>query len=306
MPDFGLLSRRQLATAVTAAAFGVGGAFSGGTFSRPASAAVDPDTAWSMENRVRAFMKANSILEKGRVIWHVRGIIYAYNPPQQPVPIMRVKNCEQQWVTPLAPARFRKHNSLITFYCDYETNKILEEFKNPFTGKVNRPRPHVSRLKEGQEISEEGVHLNVIRKAFPDFYKDAEFDVEIDVVEDTLAFRGEMKWPPSLNRPPSGSVMSNFSRYSEVMDPKWTWVDAHFGGHVRMSYFPWMEMGDADGHLLWHVAGYKLKSLDSLPPDYLDKVRAEYGDIFEKSPEFDEGPSVWDRRLQRMGLLPES
>jgi len=297
------LTRRQAALAVSTAAFGVGGAFSGGTFATPVDGATDPTSQWSLEDRLRAFMKANSTLEKGMSIWHVRGIIYAYSPPQQPLPIMRFKNCEQQWVTPLTPSRFLKHNSLITFYCDYETNEILDEFANPLTGKKNRPKPHISRLKEGQEISRDGIHLNVIRKAFPEFYRHSQFNVEIDVVEDTITFRGEMKWPPILNRPPSGSVMSNFARFSEVTDPERIWVDAHFGGHVRMSYFPWMEMGTAKGHLLWHTTGYKLRKLESLPGDYLDKARTEYGEIFGKSPEFDEGPSVWGRRLQRLGLL---
>ena len=91
---------------------------------------------------------------------------------------------------------------------------------------------------------------------------------------------------------------------TEVMDPKVQWAHCHFAGHVLMNWYPWMEMPNQPGHMLWHATGYKVRSWDSLPRDYLAKATSEYAEIFDKSPQFDEGPSPMARRLKAAGRLP--
>jgi hypothetical protein len=284
-------------------ALSVGGAFG----ARPADAATgsDPVAGMSPGERVRAFMKAQASLKEARVIWRTRGVIMAYIPGQTPYPILRFKGCEHQWVKPISDTKFVRYNSLINFLCDPETDQILTDYKNPLTGKINKVRHYVSRVPEGSTTSEEGIFLNVVRQAYPEMYADSTFDMDIAVIEDNIAFRGEMRWPPELRQPPSGSMQSNFARYSEVMDTKQDWVPSHFAGHVLMNWYPWMEMPDQPGHMLWHATGYKVRTWDSLPRDYLAKVTAEYADIFDTSPEFDKGPSPMARRLQEAGRLPK-
>lgn len=302
MPHQDQLSRRELHGAFMASALSVGSLFSPAS----AKAAQTPDrvSALSTRDRVRAFMKAQSSLNEEKVIWRTRGVIMAYVPGKTPEPILRFKGCEQQWVKPISDTKFVRYNSLINFMCDYETDEIISEFKNPFTGKTNKVSHYVSRVPEGMETSEEGVFINIVRQAYPDFYKGSKFDMDIAVIEDEMSFRGEVKWPPELRQPPSGSMQSFFSRYSEVMDPKVQWAHCHFAGHVLMNWYPWMEMPNQPGHMLWHATGYKVRSWDSLPRDYLAKATSEYAEIFDKSPQFDEGPSPMARRLKAAGRLP--
>ncbi|MDX2224320.1 MAG: DUF1838 family protein [Rhodospirillaceae bacterium] len=287
----------------------VGGVFALGSsaaHSQGTRASDDPVAAMSTGDRVRAFMKATSSVNEERIIWRTRGVIMAYIPGQAPFPILRFKGCEHQWVKPISDTKFVRYNSLINFLCDYETDQILTEFKNPLTGKTNTVKHYVSRVPEGSVTSEEGIYLNIIREAYPELFVNSVFDMDIAVIEDSIAFRGETKWPEELRSPPSGSILSNFARYSEVTDPRQSWVASHFAGHVLMHWYPWMEMPDQPGHMLWHATGYKVRNWDSLPRDYLAKATTEYADIFDKSPEFDEGPSPMARRLQAVGRLPKT
>ncbi len=296
------LSRRDVGDVLMGAAISVGGILA----PRNAGAAQESGVVSRMSRaeRVRAFMKAQASLNEEKVIWRTRGVISAYVPGGTPVPILRFKGCEQQWVKPLSDTKFIRYNSLINFLCDYETDEILTEFKNPLTGKTNKVTHYVSRIPEGSEVSEDGVFINVVRQAYPEFYKDSQFEMDIAVIEDDMSFRGDIKWPIELRQPPSGSMQTFFSRFSEVMDRKKSWVPCHFAGHVLMNWYPWMEMGDQPGHMLWHATGYKVKSWDSLPKDYLAKVTKDFADIFDKSPQFDPGPSAMAKRLKAAGRLP--
>lgn len=297
-----LHTRRAFAEVMSAAAIGIGGVFA---TSRANAVTPGVHMNLSVPDQVKAFMKAQNSLSEGKTIWRTRGIIMAALPNQTPFPILRFMGCEQKWHRPLGGNRYVTYSSLINFLCDYETNQILNDFRNPITGKLNKVRHYVSRIPEGAEISEEGVFLNIVRKAYPDFYAGSRFDMDIEVIEDTISFRGEVKWPPELREPPSSSVQSFFARFSEVMNPELSWVPSHFAGHVLMKWYPWMEMDQQPGHMLWHATGYKIRSHDSLPREYMERVTRDYADIFDKSPELDVGPSGMAKRLQQIGRLPK-
>jgi len=52
-------------------------------------------------------------------------------------------------------------------------------------------------------------------------------------------------------------------------------------------YLPWMHMGDAEGHLVYHVRGYKVMGgVDELPTQLLEWTRNHAGEEFLRSPEY--------------------
>ena len=256
-------------------------------------------------SRVRTFIKASSRLSEGRAIWSTRAEVYAILPPDRVVPVVRVKGCEQQWIRPISHTKFLSFDNLVTYYCDFDSDQVIREFRNPFTGALNTVKPYVSRMKEGREISPRGVVYRVMREAFPDFYAEAKFDVLVRQVGNSVSFQGEYKWPAEFIRPPAGSKLTTFARAAELADPNLDSVPANFAGYVLMPFFPWMEMADHPGHLLWHVQGYKIDSLNDLDEDYLAAAHADFGDRFEQSPEFDTEPSGFARRLRAMGRLSQ-
>ena len=298
------LHRRRLLGMLGGAAIGAGCSTSLSSTPVPASdTAADLDLG-TIGSRVRAFVKASSRLSPGRAIWSTRAEVYAVLPTDEVVPVVRVKGCEQQWIKPLSDTEFLSFDNLVTYYCDFESDRVIRNYRNPFTGANNVVKPFVSRMPEGREISPRGVMFRVLRQAYPEFYRDLTFDILIREVGDTVSFQGEFKWPPDFIRAPAGSKLTTFVRRSELANPDLDSVPASFAGYVLMPFFPWMEMADYPGHLLWHVQGYKITALSDLPEDYLAAARADFGAQFEKSPEFDTEPSGFARRLRAMGRLP--
>ena len=275
----------------------------------PRSAGGEPGTEQALDledlaSRVRTFVKASGRLDAGRVIWATRAEVYALLPPDLVEPVVRVKGCEQRWIRPLSDTEFLSFDSLVSYYCDFESDRVIRELQNPFTGAHNTVTPNVSRMREGREISPRGVVYRVMRKAYPDFYGDSTFDVVVRQVGESVSFQGENKWPAGFIRPPAGSKLTMFARRGELADPELSSVPADFAGYVLMPFFAWMDMADHPGHLLWHVQGYKIAALDDLDGNYLAAARADLGDRFERSPEFDSEPSRFARRLKAMGRLP--
>jgi hypothetical protein len=56
---------------------------------------------------------------------------------------------------------------LVTCYCDFETDQVIREYRNPFTGAINEVKPFVSRMPEGRDISPDGVMFRVMCEAYP-------------------------------------------------------------------------------------------------------------------------------------------
>ena len=291
-----LIDRRQLLT--------IGGSvLATGCVSDPSDTDARLDLS-DIGSRVRTFVKASARLNAGRTIWSTRAEVYAILPPDQVRPVVRVKGCEQQWIKPQSQSEFLSFDNLVSYYCDFDSDKVIREYRNPFTNAVNVVKPFVSRMPEGREISPRGIVFRVLREAYPEFYRDLQFDVLIREVGDNVSFQGEFKWPPEFIRPPAGSKMTTFARRVDLANPALGSVPATFAGYVLMPFFPWMDMADHPGHLLWHVQGYKIESLDELADDYLSAARTDFGDRFEQSPEFDTEPSGFARRLRAMGRLP--
>ncbi len=296
------INRRQLLGALSGgAALAAGCAVDPARNRQPANqGSLDLDDPGS---RIRNFVKANARLDPGRSIWSTRGEVYAVLPSNQVIPVVRVKGCEQQWIRPLSHDRFLSFDNLVTYYCDFDSDQVIDQFDNPFTGARNTVKPFVSRMKEGREISPRGVVYRVMREAYPEFYANLKFDVRIRKVGDSVSFQGEFIWPPEFIRPPAGSKLTTFARAQDLANPSLSSAPANFAGHVLMPFFPWMEMAEHGGHLLWHVQGYKIGSINDLDSDYLDHAYADFGDGFEQSPEFDPQPSGFARRLRGMGRL---
>ena len=199
------------------------------------SAGVTPgkEEALDLEDigsRIRTFVKAGARLSEGRAIWSTRAEVYAMLPPDQVVPLVRVKGCEQQWIRPLSQTEFLSFDNLLTYYCDFDSDQVIRDFKNPFTGARNIAKPNVSRMKEGREISPRGVVYRVMKEAYPDFYAGLEFDVLVRKVGESVSFQGENKWPAEFIRPPAGSRLTMFARLAELADPNLDSVPANFAG----------------------------------------------------------------------------
>ena len=275
-------------------------------------AATNPELSddiadWTLEDRVYALAKQQGRVDDGKAIWRTRGVIYGFKAPDSPIPLVRFKGCEQQWVKRVSDAEFIKYNSLLTYYSDFETDEIIDGFVNPMTGQEVTFKPNWSRVPEGQSISVRGVTLNIIDQAFPDFYANSSInDVEMNLIGDTVSFHAKMRWPEPLVRNPYNQDNTFFVMLSDLQDPEQNWIPAHGAGQILMPSMPNIGMNDPDlGQVIWHVEFYKVKSWGDLPEDYLAKALAEHGEDFDVNPMNDTVPSKLAQNLARLGYVKD-
>lgn len=299
------LSRRNALVGAGAASAGVVALNSG--LAAKSSMLPDSLSDWTLEDRVYALAKQQGRVDDGKAIWRTRGVIYGFKAPNSPIPLVRFKGCEQQWVKKVSDAEFVKYNSLLTYYCDFETDEIIDGFTNPITGEDVTFKPNWSRVPEGQSISVRGVTLNIIDKAFPDFYAESSIrDVEMSLIGDTVSFHAKMRWPEPLVRNPYNQDNTFFTKLSDLQDPDQSWIPAHGAGQILMPSMASIGMKDPDvGQVIWHVEFYKVKSWDDLPPDYLEKALAEHGEDFDVNPVNDTVPSKLAQNLARLGYVKD-
>jgi len=299
MAEFGL-SRR-------AAVVGAGalGAAAGQAHAAKGSMLPDDVADWTPEQRVYALAKQQCRVDDGKAMWRTRGVIYGFKAPESPIPLVRFKGCEQQWLKKVSDAEYIRYNSLLTYYSDFQTDQIIDGFVNPITGKDVIFKPNWSRTPEGSRISVKGATLNIIDKAFPDFYTNSSIDdVEMNRIDDTVSFHAKQRWPEPLVRNPYNQDNTFFTKLADLQDPEKTWIPAHGAGQILMPSMPSIGMDTPDlGQVIWHVEFYKIRSWDDLPSDYLTKALAEHGEDFDVNPINDTEPSKLAQNLAKLGYV---
>jgi len=232
---------------------------------------------------------------KGAVVWKTRGIVYGVQPTAV-TPLVGFRGSESAWWTRKDADTWVRYSSTMSFFQDLETGKFIDEFKNPLNGKTVKVGVSFIRHKEGEYKTTKGDYYGSMKKAFPDVYKDEEPNPSWTLDGDTIRLRGASNFPPILQQP-SKECATLVSKASEIFDPKIeTPWGASTGWNIRV-WERWLEMGDAPGHDIWHFDAVKLSGFEGLDADYLERARA-HSPLFEKSPEFDEGPSFFERILE--------
>jgi len=260
---------------------------------------------WTLEDRVYAWTKQQSRVNDGKVIWRTRGVIYGFKAPLSPIPLLRFMGSEQQWVKKVSNSKYIRYTSLLTYYCDFETGKIVDTFLNPITNVEVVLKPNWSRLPEGQLFSKKGTTLNIIDEAFPDFYHNSSIkDVEMNLIGDTVSFRSKMRWPEALVRSPYNQDNTFFANLKDLQNVSKPWIPSHGAGQILMPSMASIGMDNPEiGQVIWHVEFYKVNSLENLPEEYLAKAFKEHPEDFEVSPKGDVIPSKLAKNLDRLGLL---
>lgn len=244
------------------------------------SAAVAPgsiDLA-TPEANLAGFIRMMASLEEVDVPWWYNGTVYAVvGESQNPQPLLRYSGMELYLVTHLDDGAFELTGNTVTFFQDLNGN-WLEDFANPITGKTNKVEAATQGGGPGRgfNLSVNGVRFTKMLDKIPD----APLKKWWSVAADTVWMNNDTVYPPGLAAPRAQS-QSMFASVTEFNDKELPRISAVFSSTVTMPWLHWMEMDEHPGHLLWHAAGAKLPSIDSLPRDYRLRAEADYPDRLE-------------------------
>ena len=294
------VSRREAAGwALGATGLGLGGL----TASVPAAAkAKIPDTLPTdpkgiLDAMVRIFGSSGP----KRVTWKTRIKVYAVQPGGV-VPLVGLRGSESGWWTKKDDSTWIRYSSTLSFFEDLETGKFIDEFRNPLNGHVSKVGVSFIRHKEGEYFTTMGEYYGSMKQAFPDSYPEEPLHADWDLDAGIVRMRGTSNFPPILKQPTKENA-TLCVRAAELFDPRIETPTSTVTGWNIRPWEPWLGMGDAPGHVIWHFDGVKLTDAELLDKDYLERARA-HTPLFDKSPQFDEGPSFFERVIQNRGRKP--
>ena len=236
-----------------------------------------------------------------RVTWKTRITVFAVQASGV-VPLVGLRGSESGWWKRIDASTFVRYSSTLSFFEDLETGRFIDEFRNPLNGHVSKVGVSFIRHKEGEYHTTMGDYYGSMRKAFPASYPEEPIKPNWDLDAGIVRYRGRSNFPPILRQPTLETATQSL-RAAELFDSRiMTPVSTVSGFNIR-PWESWLGMGDAPGHVIWHYDGVKLTDVEGLDPDYLARARA-HTPLFDKSPQFDEGPSFFERVIQNRGVKP--
>lgn len=258
--------------------FGAGFLAAGAATAGHATPTVDADPPTTPSLQTLLLMRMMASVSEACVPWYYTGRIYAVRPGVAPQHLYNFEGSEIYWVKPLGPDRWSLAISTLTFYPDRESGDYLEHFTNPITGKSLEVKPNVMRTRPGQGAVYGNKSLTAFGATTPitlEIHRDPE------VVWLTTSRANDQAPQPTME------VSSIFSPTAEIDDAHRPHVRATTSSASLTRWSKWLEMGEVEGHLLWHSAGRKLRSFDDLPKKYRQRADALGNKHFE-NPELDQ------------------
>ena len=235
------------------------------------------------------------------VVWSTRGRVFAVKPDGV-AELYGMQGSESAWWRQTDEDTWVRYSSTVSFFTHRETGEFIDSIKSPYNGQAVRIPPSFIRHKEGEWYTPTGHYYGSMKKVFPDHYPDKPLDLDWSLDGDIIRLRSGSNFPPILPQP-SLEFVTMFADASEVFgDTVVTPVGRTAGWNIfSASRPPYSEMDILPGHTIWHFDAVKVESFDDLDDEYRKRAHA-LTDRFEESPQFDEGPSFFERILKMRGI----
>lgn len=276
-------SRRNLLTGAIVLGLGASGCASlptvAGAGSGPGGAKGElPDFNDPAVN-LKQIVRVQGSLKEEDVPWWFTGVIFGVRGDgETPRPLVRFEGMEIYWYKH-EPDGYTLGGSTVTFFRDYETNEFINEFKNPYTGKVEPVKPAVQGGRVGFHYGVNGIKPAALKAQTPD----KPLKLQWHALRDYVWMQNQTVYPP--NMPPfHGQRQSMFVPRDKFLDDSIVALPTAFSSTVFMIWLKWMGMQGQPGHTIWHASGVKLRTIEDLPREYLDRARAEHGDRLSANP----------------------
>jgi hypothetical protein len=240
---------------------------------------------------LHAYMKLHTSVTKARIWYWYTGIMEGAAGDGPVIPVVAIDTLIRRDVTPLAPGRFAIEMFEANYFHAVGDHAPLHKMKNPLNGREVEPF-HYREGPHHVEYSVAGIYdpRTPPAKGAPGFAP--RWQRAGDQIWTTNTFYLDRPYPLPLDRWPLegnvrervGSFANLFGSYAELADPHLDSAKCTFAYEAFMEWWPWMLMGAAPGHMLWHAGGRKLESSDDIPAASRRGFEAMHPRIFEERP----------------------
>ena len=250
-----------------------------------------PDLTLPVNNLLSLMRMQSTLGNEDQVPWHYNGTLYFQKGSEQPIPMVKIEGMESYKVIPQDDGSYEILGNMLTFFRDVDSGEMIRDYRNPYTGKVNKVSPNIRRasLGRGMNISTMGSRPT----SFFDQMPDKPLILDWTFGPKTVWLHNQTSYPPGLS-PPRVQRMTMFAPLDEFLDPNNLSLSTMFTATVLMPWLPWMDMDDVEGHTLWHASGVKLDSIDQLPEEYSKRMMAEHPELSGFNLEEDTGPVIYE------------
>lgn len=250
-----------------------------------------PDLTLPVNNLLNLMRMQSTLGNEDQVPWHYNGTLYFQKGSEQPIPMVKIEGMESYKVIPQDDGSYEILGNMLTFFRDVDSGEMIRDYRNPYTGKVNKVSPNIRRasLGRGMNISTMGSRPT----SFIDKMPDKPLILDWTFGPKTVWLHNQTSYPPGLS-PPRVQRMTMFAPLDEFLDPNNLSLSTMFTATVLMPWLPWMDMDDVEGHTLWHASGVKLDSIDQLPEEYSKRMMAEHPELSGFNLEEDTGPVIYE------------
>ena len=279
----GSASRRDLLTASLALALPAAGAIwsTEAESAAPRGSSVLPGA--DSRDHLQGIVRMQGSTREEDVPWWFTGVIFAVTGSNEtPRPLVRFEGMEIYWFQHVGDGYVLGGNT-VTFFRDYETNEYLREFRNPWTGRTDVVKPAVQGGNLGFHYGADGIWpVRLSGEALgPTATKP--LSVQWHEAGDHVWLQHQTVYPPGMP-PMHGQRQSMFVARREFANRRIAALPAAFSSTVFMGWLKWMDMKDHPGHVIWHAAGAKLRTIDDLPREYRERAEREYPERLTAKP----------------------
>lgn len=170
-----------------------------------------------------------------------------------------------------------------SYYTDLKTGELLKEWRNPFTGKLNKVEsillgPVKNRLSvDGMSAPEDppGVTMEMSTETGPAVVAGDDIWIKSDTKAKIVTKDGSR---PTYH----GADLSTYlGRKSELEDSSIRSASSTVHYQSATNWRSWMGLGDVPGHLMARAVGRKVQSPAEFPAEYLALVDSEHPGLFD-------------------------
>ncbi|MCY4339854.1 MAG: DUF1838 family protein [Gammaproteobacteria bacterium] len=264
----------------------LGGAGGLAVMGAPFSSLAPPDAGSAISlptplDNLLALIRIQASLREEDVPWWYSGVIYGAEDGKAPRLLFGFEGMEMYWMRHLAAGEFELVGHTVSFLKDAESGEWLGEWRNPYTGETLEAPAAVQGGGAGRgfNYSEKGIRPTPFIEQMPEkppAYRVLSGGGQVWLSKETEYPPGMA--PPRLQRQTMSCPLDAFN------NPAIERLSTQFASTVFMPWRAWMRMDGRPGHLIWHAAGLKLDSVESLPPSYRERLEAEHPDKLTARP----------------------
>lgn len=227
------------------------------------------------EHQRQSFRILRNLKDNGDVLFWYHFQMYAVIEGRRPEPVVRWEGIEFSHHQKMGPSVYRVGGHNLSFPRDLATGRWIDKVLNPVTGKTVAVPPIALTEDPGYLYTPKGV-IPLDNPSAPPRIRHEQFLIEGDLIKIEQVRQPPASWPATfIETSVNWSPLKLYEDESVLDLPTGT-----SGGYV----FPWpawMNMGDQQGHMFAIWSGRKLKSVESLPDEFMRRAQGAHPELLE-------------------------